>query len=50
MRELSQRGRISRGEGQGCGVARGGDGHLRRGLSGCGRVKEEKEEEEEEGV
>lgn len=44
MRELSQPARISRGEGQGCGV-QAAEMDLQRGLSECGRKRRMQEEE-----
>ena len=45
MRELSQPGRISRGEGQGCGVQEA-ETDLQRGLSECGRMRMKEEEDD----
>ena len=50
MRELSQRARQNFSR-RGAGLrrrrrARGGDGHLQRGVSECGRMEEEEEEED----
>ena len=44
-RELSQPARISRGEGQGCGVQEA-ETDLQRGLSDCGRRRMKEEEED----